>query len=208
MSPRLAGLAVSRETEDRLDAFVSLLQKWNRRINLIGRSTADDIWSRHVSDSARLLALAPAEALRWLDLGSGAGFPGMVLAVLLAELRPAARMTLVDSDERKCAFLAEAARVTGIAVDIRNARIEALPPQGAEVVTARALAPLTDLLELSVRHRAPGGVLLFPKGQNAQSELTAARRFWHIEVETIPAGPGQGSDQQGVTFRVGEASRV
>lgn len=185
---------VSRETLDRLTAYEELLRKWQRTINLVAPSTLTDIWARHFADSAQLLALAPAEARRWLDLGSGAGFPGLVLAVLLAE-RDGARMTLIESDSRKAAFLREVARQTGVVVDILCERIEKLPTQakvvsretaecGAwDVITARALAPLPRLLDLAAPYFSKDTVGLFLKGREAQAEVAAAQSEWDFAFE-------------------------
>lgn len=189
----LAQSDVSRETAVRLDALVALLSRWSRRINLVGRSTLDAIWTRHVADSAQLWPLAPDAARRWVDLGSGAGFPGLVIAALARDVRPALRVTLIESDARKCAFMAEAARAMDVAVTILPSRIEATAPQRADVVSARALAPLPALLPLAARHLAPDGVALFLKGAGAQAELTEAAAAWHTDIRlersvTDPSG--------------------
>lgn len=178
---------VSRETAERLEAYEALLGKWTARINLIGRSTVDTIWERHFADSAQLLALAPPTARTWLDLGSGAGLPGLVVAILAAEKKPDLAVTLVESDMRKCAFLSAAARETAAAVRVIPARIEQLPAEPADVVSARALAPLGRLLELAEPFRGPGTVCLFPKGRGGHSELTAARERWMIDAEAHPS---------------------
>lgn len=185
MSDRdLAGLSVSRETEERLSAYLSLLLKWNERINLVGRSTKDDIWQRHFTDSAQLMALAP-ETDTWLDLGSGGGFPGMVIAVLAKELRPALHLTLVDSDQRKCTFLRTVARELEISCTVHCARIENLEPQSTSMISARALADLTTLLDLAHRHARPETTYLFPKGATWKNEVDNARKRWKFELEAI-----------------------
>jgi 16S rRNA (guanine527-N7)-methyltransferase len=173
---------VSRETLDRLVNYAELLEKWNRRINLVGRSTLPDLWHRHIADSAQLWDLAPADARLWLDLGSGAGLPGLVIAALAVEKAPALTVALVESDLRKCAFLESARRAMDVTVRIHAERIEALPPQAADVVSARALAPLKDLLEYAEIHRRPGGIGLFPKGETVHIEIEEAlsvRKFEH-----------------------------
>ena len=180
----LAGLSVSRETTERLNAYLDLLLKWTERINLVGRSTADDIWQRHFLDSAQLLTLAP-EADTWLDLGSGGGFPGMVIAVLAKELRPALHLTLVDSDQRKCAFLRTVARDLDIACTLHCARIENLQPTSASIISARALADLPTLLALAHRHAHPDTTYLFPKGATWKNEVDNARKQWNFELEAI-----------------------
>lgn len=182
----LPQLDVSRETHDRLLALQALTAKWTERINLISRSTRDEIWTRHILDSAQLFPLAPETAKTWVDLGSGGGFPGLVLGCLLAD-RPGARITLIESDQRKCAFLRTATRELGLPADIVTRRIEQADPVGAEVLTARALAPLAELLPLAARHLAPGGLALFPKGHGAAQEIEAARHGWVFDCVTTPS---------------------
>ncbi|MBB4286357.1 16S rRNA (guanine(527)-N(7))-methyltransferase RsmG [Roseospira goensis] len=182
--PAAVPAAVPDETVARLRALLELLATWTRRINLVGPATLPQAWERHVLDSARLVPLIPPGARRVVDLGSGAGFPGLVLALLGAP-----DVHLVESDQRKAAFLREVARVTGAPVTVHAARIEAVPPLAADVVTARALAPLPDLLPLVTRHLTPDGVALLPKGRGAESELTACRERWIMRVDSHP-GPG------------------
>jgi 16S rRNA (guanine527-N7)-methyltransferase len=179
----LALTPVSRETADRLDRFVALLLDWQRRINLIAPSTEVKVWTRHVADSLQLLTLAP-EARRWVDLGSGGGFPGLVIACALADAERA-EVHLVESNAKKAAFLREAARVTGAPAVIHAARIEDFvdnAPVGIEVVTARALAPLVDLLATAYPLLQRGVLGVFPKGQAAASELTVAGKRWKIRA--------------------------
>lgn len=181
---------VSRETIDKLSIYEALLRQWQKTINLVAPSTLDHIWSRHFADSAQLLALAPPDAKRWLDLGSGAGFPGLVLAIMLAG-RDGARMTLVESDTRKAAFLAEVARRTGASVDIRPDRIEKVATQtklgAVDVITARALAPLPRLLDLAAPAFSPQTLGLFLKGREAEAEVDAARGRWAFESTLQPS---------------------
>jgi 16S rRNA (guanine527-N7)-methyltransferase len=179
----LALTPVSRETEARLDRFAALLLDWQRRINLIASSTEANLWTRHVADSLQLLALAP-QARRWVDLGSGGGFPGLVIACALGEAKGAA-VHLVESNARKAAFLREAARATGAPAVVHAARIEDFvdnAPEGIEVVAARALAPLADLLDSAYPLLQRGAVGLFPKGQTAAGELTDAGKRWKIRA--------------------------
>lgn len=178
---------VSRETLERLRAFHDLLLQWTRRINLIASSTRSDAWTRHIADSLQLWQHAPEDARTWIDLGSGGGLPGLVIAIVAAEKNPSLSITLVESDQRKAAFLLQCKQRLGLPVDIHNDRIEHLPAMPQDVVSARALAPLPRLLTLSQRFRHPRTVLLFPKGRRADFELTEARRHWHIEVEEIPS---------------------
>jgi 16S rRNA (guanine527-N7)-methyltransferase len=186
---------VSRETSERLEAFVSTLKKWQLAINLVAPATLPDVWHRHVADSAQLVTLAPPTARTWLDLGSGAGFPGLVVAILLADrparVTPPSRVTLIESDTRKAAFLREAARASGVAVDIRAERIEQAATRGTvapvDVVSARALAPLPRLFELAHPFVAPSTVLLLPKGRDVEAELELAIRHWSFEADLVPS---------------------
>ncbi|MFA5899207.1 MAG: 16S rRNA (guanine(527)-N(7))-methyltransferase RsmG [Hyphomicrobium sp.] len=181
---------VSRETIEKLLAYEALLRQWQKTINLVAPSTLESIWSRHFTDSAQLLGLAPADAKRWLDLGSGAGFPGLVLAIMLAS-REGAKVTLVESDSRKAAFLAEVGRRTGAPVDIRPERIEKTATQSklgaVDVITARALAPLPRLLELAAPVFSPQTLGLFLKGREAEAEVEAARARWTFETTLLPS---------------------
>ena len=188
-----AEYGVSRETLLRLETLAQLLRRWSARINLVARGTLDELWARHVADSAQLLPLAPESAHHWLDLGTGAGFPGLVIAALAAEARPELRVTLVEADRRKVAFLQTAARAMHLAPEIRAARAEALPPLGADVISARALAPLPRLLALAAPHAAEEAVLLFPKGEGWDEELTRAAADWHTRVERVPSRTRPGS---------------
>ncbi len=178
----LALTPVSRETLDRLDRFVAELLSWRQRMNLIGASTVSILWTRHVADSLQLLALAP-QAKTWADLGSGAGFPGLVLACALADT-PGVTVHLVESNGKKAAFLREAAKVTNVPAIIHAVRIVDFvnnQTRGVEVVTARALAPLSELLSATYPLLKKGAVGLFPKGQDVEAELTAATKCWNIQ---------------------------
>jgi 16S rRNA (guanine527-N7)-methyltransferase len=181
---------VSRETIDKLLAYEALLRQWQKTINLVAPSTLDAVWSRHFADSAQLLALAPPDAKRWLDLGSGAGFPGLVLAIMLAG-RDGAKVTLIESDTRKAAFLGEVARRTGAPVDIRPERIEKAATQAklgpVDVITARALAPLPRLLELVAPAFSDRTTGLFLKGREAEAEIDAAKERWDFASELHPS---------------------
>jgi 16S rRNA (guanine527-N7)-methyltransferase len=170
------------DTETRLRQFADLVESWSAKINLVSRGDRSLIWSRHVADSRALIAHIPAGTRRAIDLGSGAGFPGMVLAI-----ETGIAFTLIESDTRKAIFLREAARHTGAPVIVVNARIETAMVEPAMLITARALAPLPELLALAAPHLARGGVCLFPKGRSAEIELTAAKRLWHMVVEHAPS---------------------
>jgi 16S rRNA (guanine527-N7)-methyltransferase len=177
---------VSRETAERLDRFVAVLSQWQQRINLIAPSTQPKLWTRHIADSLQLHALAP-QARTWVDLGSGAGFPGLVIACALADLAEA-RIHLVESNARKAAFLREAARVTGAPAIIHAVRIEDFVenyPHGVDIVTARALAPLADLLAMAYPLSKRGAKGIFPKGQGLGAELTEAAKCWSIQASLV-----------------------
>lgn len=196
-------LGVSRETSDRLARLVALLRKWNPRINLVGKATLDGVWTRHVEDSAQLFALAPESAESWVDLGSGGGFPGLVVAAQAAGSGRDLKVTLVESDSRKCAFLATAAREMDVSATVLNRRIEGLETEPYDVVSARALAPLDRLLELAEPLTGPHTVRLFPKGAGASSELTDARKHWHIACRSHPSA----TDPAAVILEIQEATR-
>lgn len=186
----LETLNVSRETSERLMAYVDLLRKWQSRINLIADSTVSDIWRRHVLDCAQLLPLASPQAKHWVDLGSGAGLPGLVLAILLSE-RPGASVTMIESNQKKSSFLAEAIRITRAPARVITARIEqAITEQSAlpcDVVTARALTSLSNLLDLASPLLMAGAQGLFLKGQDVDAELTEAAKSWKMNVELLPS---------------------
>jgi 16S rRNA (guanine527-N7)-methyltransferase len=177
----LALTPVSRETLDRLDRFAATLLAWQQQINLIASSTEPKLWTRHIADSLQLLALAP-QARTWVDLGSGGGFPGLVIACALADT-PGARVHLVESSTKKATFLREAVRVADAPAEVHAVRIEDFVDNFAapvDVVTARALAPLVDLLAAAYPLLKTGTVGLFPKGQDVGSELTNAAKCWSI----------------------------
>jgi 16S rRNA (guanine527-N7)-methyltransferase len=182
-----AATGVSRETTARLQAYAALLLAWSGRINLVGRATLDGLWHRHFLDSAQLLALIPEGSESLVDLGSGAGFPGLVLAILGVP-----GVELIEADGRKAAFLREAARITDTNVIIRGCRIEAVAPHTADVLTARGCAPLSRLLELGERFIGRQTTCLFLKGARAEEELTEAGKAWTMTVTRHPsrADPG------------------
>jgi 16S rRNA (guanine527-N7)-methyltransferase len=179
---------VSRETADRLDRFVALLLDWQRRVNLIAPSTEPTLWTRHIADSLQLLALAP-DARVWADLGSGAGFPGLVIACALAETS-GARVYLVETSTKKATFLREAVRVVDAPAVVRGERAEDfvnVVPEAVDIVTARALAPLRDLLAKTYPLLVKGAVGLFPKGQAVEAELTEATKCWRVQANLVPS---------------------
>ncbi|SHL53474.1 16S rRNA (guanine527-N7)-methyltransferase [Roseovarius litoreus] len=171
-------LNVSRETLERLTIYEVLLRKWTPRINLVARSTLPDLWQRHFVDSIQIYDLAPHPVDHWVDLGSGAGFPGLLMAILSLETGSPKRTTLVESDVRKCVFLNTVIRETGARADVINDRIENIPPLEANVLSARALADLTTLLGFAERHMRADGTAIFPKGENWQKEVEAAQTAW------------------------------
>jgi 16S rRNA (guanine527-N7)-methyltransferase len=179
---------VSRETLERLDRFVALLLTWQRTTNLIAPSTIPQLWTRHVADSLQLIGLAPTARV-WVDLGSGGGFPGMVIACALAGA-PGAMVHLVESNSKKAAFLREAARVTGTPATIHAMRIEKFVDSFAgpvDAVTARALAPLKLLLDQSFSMVNAGALGIYPKGQDVGAELTEASKYWKTVNDLVPS---------------------
>jgi 16S rRNA (guanine527-N7)-methyltransferase len=182
------GGTVSRETWQRLEQLVDLLLEWQRTRNLVASSTIPQVWTRHVADSLQLLALAPG-ARRWIDLGAGGGFPGLVIACALAG-EEGAEVHLVESVQKKAAFLRAAAAELSLPAIVHATRIEDFVPATAErfdVVTARALAPLDRLIGYAIPLLKRGAVGLFPKGQDVGAELTLASKSWNIEAELVPS---------------------
>jgi 16S rRNA (guanine527-N7)-methyltransferase len=188
---------VSRETRDRLEAMVLTLGRWQKTINLVGKATLEDIWTRHILDSAQLVPLIPKEAKSLADLGSGGGFPGLVLAAM----RPDLDVLLIDSDARKGAYLGEAARRMGLEKQpkVVIGRIETVPPAAADVITARALAPLGQLLAWAAPHRSTNAICLFHKGKGWRGELTEAMKDWDIESKPFSSV----TDRDAVLLRIG-----
>lgn len=195
---------VSRETMAQLQAYAKQLARWNPRINLVSAATLPDQWHRHFADSAQLFALRPPTARRWLDLGSGAGFPGLVIAIMAQASAPDLRLHLVESDQRKCAFLRSVVTETGITIDISPERIESLPPQSADVISARALAPLPQLLAHAENHLAPGGIGLFSKGRTVHNELAEAEQSWRFAHRVHPSL----TDPEAAIVEIGAPTRV
>ena len=194
---------VSRETLACLKAFVGLLSDWNTRHNLVSRSSIGDIWRRHVWDSAQLAPLIPTNATSLVDLGSGAGFPGLVLAIMLRE-RPTFRTVLYEATAKKCRFLEEASRRAGIPVKVRNQRIEDATPEPFDVITARACAPLPKLLSYAQPFQGPNTVNLLLKGQSVDAELTEAHKSWRMQVRRHPSQ----TDPSGAILEIRELAHV
>jgi 16S rRNA (guanine(527)-N(7))-methyltransferase RsmG len=167
-------------TLERLRVYLDLLRRWQPRINLVSRGSLGDPWRRHMLDSAQLVPLLPGDAKIIADIGSGAGFPGLVIAILTGQ-----GVYLIDSDARKCAFLREAARLTNAPIRVHNARIEGLPAFNADVVTARACAPLPQLLAYAAPLLKEGGRCLFLKGKGVAAELTASKKMWKMRLTCL-----------------------
>ncbi|AWM88867.1 16S rRNA (guanine(527)-N(7))-methyltransferase RsmG [Microvirga sp. 17 mud 1-3] len=188
MPELLAPFDVSRETFEKLSLLESELRRWQAIKNLVGPGTLDRIWERHIIDSLQLLAYAPDTAKLWLDLGSGAGFPGLVLAI--AGQERGLEVHLVESNSRKCAFLRHVARLTGAKAVVHAARLESVVPGfvgRADVVSARALASLATLLDWTAPLLKAGTIGLFPKGREVDAELTEARESWKFAAEVLPS---------------------
>jgi 16S rRNA (guanine527-N7)-methyltransferase len=194
---------VSRETLARLKAFVGLLTDWNTRHNLVSQASLNDLWRRHVWDSAQLYPLIPASAKSLIDLGSGAGFPGLVLAILLRD-HAGFRTVLYEATGKKCEFLRSAAECAGVAVEVRCARSEEASPEIFDVVTARACAPLAKLLRYAAGFQGPTTINLFLKGQSVDAELTGAAKSWNLRVRRHPSQ----TDSSGTILEIRELARV
>lgn len=195
---------VSRETLDRFDIYASLLEKWNPAINLVAKSTLSELWSRHFLDSAQILSVIGCSEGHWADLGSGGGFPGLVVAILASEMHPELKVTCIESDLRKATFLRTVIRETGLDAQVRTGRVELIEPLAAEVVSARALAPLTRLLGYAARHLAVGGDAVFLKGAGVGAELQEALETWTFRLDTYPSK----TDPEATILRIGDIRRV
>lgn len=197
-----AASGVSRETLDRLKTYAAMLEDWNARHNLVSKASLADLWRRHFWDSAQLAPLIPPVAQSFVDLGSGAGFPGLVLAELLRERKP--RIVLYEATAKKCRFLEAVAERLGLAIDIRNSRIEDAQRERFDVVTARACAPLGTLLSYAHTFWGKGTTGFFLKGQNVEAELTEAHKYWRIITQRHPSR----SDPSGVILEIRELQRA
>lgn len=202
----LAGiLPVSRETLARLELFVAMLRAKNEIMNLVSPASLADVWRRHILDSAQAYPLIPKATRKLCDVGSGGGFPGLVLAALAAE-RGDIHVTLIESIGKKCEFLREAATAMGLAgsVTVAHGRAEDQRMGGFDVMTARAVAPVEVLLDYGAHLVRPGGCVILLKGAKAQDELTAARRSWKMSVTSVASL----SDPSGTLLIVKDFSRV
>jgi 16S rRNA (guanine527-N7)-methyltransferase len=183
----VAGVDVSRETFAALQSFEALVQRWSSAINVVSKSSVGSLWERHILDSAQVFALCPPNAQSWVDLGSGGGFPGIVVAVLAKELKPDLHVSLVESDLRKATFLRQAAQALDLSISVQSKRIESIEPLRADVLSARALASLTELLAFAEKHLCPDGSAVFPKGARYQDEIADAKRAWSFDVDIKPS---------------------
>ena len=197
-----ASALVSRETLARLKAYAGLLVEWNARHNLVSTASLEDVWRRHFWDSAQLAHLLPETAKSLVDLGSGAGFPGLVLAEIFRDR--ALQVVLYEATAKKCRFLAEIAARLKLDLEIRNVRIADAKPEPFDVVVARACAPLAELLPYAQRFWGPGTIALLLKGQNVEVELTQARKSWRIGENRHPSR----SDPSGTILEITEMQRV
>ena len=192
-----AATNVSRETFEMLETYERLLVAWNRKINLVAPGTLGDLWTRHFLDSAQVVEIAGAKGV-WADLGSGGGFPGAVAAIMSG-----CETVLIESDQRKAAFLRTLARET-CGFQVISQRIEDAEPQTADVVSARALAPLPMLLGYVQRHMKDGGSAVLLKGKKAQSEIREALEHWRFDCETYPSK----TDPEAVVLKIGDIQRA
>ncbi len=193
---------VSRETLEKLEAYADLLRRWNRKINLVSPTTIDDLWSRHFVDSVQLFHLVEWKG-HWVDLGSGGGFPGLVVAIL-GDQGGDRKMTLVEADLRKATFLRTVIRELELSVVVVSERIEQAAPLSADVLSARALAPLVSLLGFAERHLAKTGKAVFPKGERAMEEVSLALEHWHFTCETHSSI----TDAKSTILCIGDIARV
>ncbi len=176
---------VSRETIARFERFEEVLLKWNPKINLVSKASLENLWQRHIIDSVQVFTSIKDPGDSWVDIGSGGGFPGIVVAIMAAEHFPKTKVTLIESDQRKSAFLRTAARECGVPVTVLSQRIEQATPQNAHILSARALTELDTLLEFSEQHLAKDGMAVFPKGASWKKEVDKAAERWSFDVEPI-----------------------
>lgn len=181
----LKKMNVSRETLERLEIYETVIRKWNPRINLVSRNSLEQLRTRHILDSVQVFRCLESLTGHWVDIGSGGGFPGIVVAIMAAAEAPGLKVTLIESDQRKSAFLRAAARECGVPVKVISQRIEQAEPQQADVISARALADLSLLLEFSERHLKPCGTALFSKGASWKKEVDNSQQHWRFDAEPI-----------------------
>ncbi len=189
----LPGFAVSRETFLKLKEYEKLLSRWNSKINLVSKSTLKDFWNRHILDSVQFFCSIGEKTGKWVDFGSGGGFPGLVLAILSDEFEVSNNLCLIEADVRKSVFLKTVCRELGLVVDVFNNRIEEISPMFVDVVSARALAPLKTLCFYAESHLNENGIAVFAKGENWESELLEAQKNWIFEYDVVKSKLHQGS---------------
>lgn len=180
----MASQNVSCETIGQLEEYAATLVKWNAKINLVSQSTLSDLWTRHIEDSLQILPLVAHRWQHWVDIGSGGGLPGIVVAIVSKETSPGSVVTLIESDQRKAVFLRAVIRNLNLNASVLSVRAESAEPLAADVVSARAVAPLKNLLPLALRHLKPSGEGVFLKGRSVGVELAEARREWAFECNT------------------------
>ncbi len=195
---------VSRETMERLDLYAALLQKWSRAINLMGPTETDSLWERHIADSGQLVNHAPVSAASWLDLGTGAGLPGLVVATMLQQSERNTRFVLLDADKRKAAFLREASRQMSVPVEVVAERAEDVKVQAFDVVSSRAYAPLPRLMRDAVPFVGETTTLLLHKGRSATTEIEAAKQQWSFDVNSHPSI----TDPEGAILQINNLSAL
>ena len=195
---------VSRETMEKLDKYASLLEKWNPAINLVSKSTISMLWQRHFHDSAQIYRFRMENTQHWVDLGSGGGFPALVLSILALEYNPSDKFTLVESDVRKAAFLQTVIRELALNAVVIAERIEKISPTNADILTARALSSLDKLLEHAKVHLNPNGIAVFPKGDSYRKEIEDAFGRWNFELEEFTSK----TNPNGAILKIGGIKRV
>ena len=201
---RSFGGTLSSDSRSRLNRLMVQLEKWNPAINLVAAGSLADAWQRHIADSAQVFTHLPARARTWLDLGTGGGFPGLVVAILAKEKAPDLRVELVESDQRKCVFLQTVARSLDLPVIITCSRIEALLPRGANVISARALAHMEQLCRYCLPHLAPEGLCLFLKGSSVGAELAEAKKSFNFNFKLFPSE----TDSTGILVQISDLTHV
>ncbi len=204
MNVEVSQNTVSRETLDGLQQYADLLKTWTPRINLISKGSIEHIWNRHILDSLQIARFLAADVRQWADFGSGGGLPGIVLSIVAREIAPEMKMTLVESDSRKSVFLRTAIRELDLNAEVITKRVENIAPLRADIVSARALTSLSQLLSYASRHLAPHGEAIFPKGESWKNECDVAAQEWSFDFEAIKSE----TDSKAVLLRIGNISHV
>lgn len=195
---------VSRETFLKLKTYVDLIIKWNPKINLVSKSTLDNIWDRHIEDSLQVYFQADTPVGTWLDIGSGGGLPGLVVAIMAKESAPDLKVQMIESDQRKSVFLRTVIRELSLNATVETQRIEKALPANANILSARALADLSDLLGFAEAHLNQGGYCLFPKGKSWKNEVKKAEESWRFDYDVFKSV----TDADAVVLKVREVERV